>query len=467
MRFSIVVFALALAGPALGQQVDRTVRPATQPAPPFKFPQIRTHALANGLRLLVVEDHSIPVVAVRVVVGVDSTLDPPGKEGLYAVTLAALREGSTAHSADELAGAAAALGTAVIPTGFTTVSSAFEPSLGIMAEMLTKPAFDSASVEGHKTTQQAAARRIAQAPVTTPRRLFYSMVYGAEDPFVRSLRPTEASVASITRGDVAAFYSRFFTPRTTTVAIAGDVTDAAALAAATRAFGAWAAQGVSGESANVAAKVRETRIYLQDVPNAGTQAYLYVGALGPSRIDSDAIATEAFAAIASARLQETLRERRAFIYSSTSGLTWRHARAAGTFVGSATVSAQKADSALSEWLRVLRELRTTRPPTEAELEAVRGSRVGALPSRIDGPDSIVTRLVEIARDELPLDFFERYAARMSSITLADLKAAAAAHVDPEHFVIIVTGDARILEPVLRAANLAPVTLMNAQRGSAP
>ena len=104
-------------------------------------------------------------------------------------------------------------------------------------------------------------------------------------------------------------------------------------------------------------------------------------------------------------------------------------RGEGTFVGSTTVSAQKVDSALTEWLRILRELRTTRPPTQGELEAVRRSRVGALPARIDGPDSIVTRLAEIARDDLPLDYLERYAAQMSSVTLADLTAAAARHVD--------------------------------------
>jgi zinc protease len=462
------IFSATLARPAIGQQVDRAVRPAARPSTPFKFPTIRTHTLTNGLRLLVVEDHSIPVVAVRAIVGADSTSDEEGKEGLYDVTLGALREGSTAHSADELAAAAAALGTAIVPTGFTTVSSEFVPALGIMSEMLINPAFDSASIERRKATQEAAARLIAQTPVTTPRHLFYSLVYGAYDPFVRSLVPTQASVASISRADVLRFYYRFFNPHATTLAIAGDVTDSAALDAATRAFGRWGQfpRSVRQAEAN-AASVRDTHVYVQDVPNAGTQAYLYVGALGPSRTDSDAVATEAFAAVASARLQETLREKRSLFYSSTTGLTWRHAGAEGTFVGSANVSAQKADSALAEWLRILRELRNTHPPTEAELDAVRASRVGVLPSRIDGPDSIVTRLVEIARDGLPLDFFERYASRMSSVTLADLKAAAARHVDVDHLVIVVTGDARVLEPVLSAAKLAPVTVLPPQRGSAP
>ena len=69
----------------------------------------------------------MPVVAVRAIVGADSTWDPAGKEGLYAVTLGALREGSTTRSGDDLARAAATIGTTVAPTGFTTASSAFGP----------------------------------------------------------------------------------------------------------------------------------------------------------------------------------------------------------------------------------------------------------------------------------------------------------------------------------------------------
>jgi zinc protease len=451
------------------QQIDRATRPTAPPAPSFKFPAIRTHTLANGVRLLVVEDHSVPVVAVRAIVGPDSTWDPVRKEGLYAVTLGALREGSTTRSGDDLARAAAMIGTTVAPTGFTTVASAFAPALGLMAEMLTRPAFDSAGIERRKSTQAAAARRVAQTPVTIPRHLFYASVYGDADPFVRSLVPAEASIRSITRAEVVHFYDAFFSPRTTTLAIAGDVSDSAALDAATRAFGAWNPPREPSVFDIISASDQppRTRIYMRDVPGAGEQAYLYVGELGPSRMDPDAVATEGFAAVASARLQEALREKRSFIYSSTTGITWRRAHGEGTFVGSTTVSAQKVDSALTEWLRILRELRTTRPPDQGELEAVRRSRVGALPARIDGPDSIVTRLAEMARDDLPLDYFERYAAQMSSVTLADVKASAARHVDLDHLVIVVTGDARVLEPVLRAAKLAPVTVVSAPRGSAP
>ena len=468
-RGTAIALAFSVAARLQAQQIDRATRPPPPAAAPFKFPAIHSHTLANGIRILVVEDHSVPVVAVRAIVGPDSTWDPLGKDGLYAVTLGALREGSTNRTGDELASAAAAIGTAVVPTGFTTVSSAFVPALGLMSEMLTKPAFDSAAIERRKAAQAAVARRIAQAPVTIPRHTFYEMVYGEPDPFVRSLVPTEAAIASITRGDVVHFYDTFFSPRTTTLAIAGDVSDSTALIAATRAFGEWTPRADPSvfDMVNASDQPPPTHIYVRDVPGAGEQAYLYVGELGPARVDSSAVAAEAFAAIVSARFQETLREKRGFMYSGASGITWRRARVEGTFVGSTNVSAQKADSALREWLGLLRDLRTTHPPTPQELETVRRGRVGALPSRIDGPDSIVTRVAEMVRDDLPLDYFERYAKQMSSVTLPELTAAARRYVDLDRLVIVVTGNARVLVPLLRAAKLAPVTLLDGRPPISP
>ena len=445
----------------LGQQIDRAIRPSVPPPAPFKFPAIRAHSLANGVRLLVVEDHSVPVVAVRVVVGGDSTWDPSGKEGLFAVTLGALREGSVKRSADDLARAAATIGTNVAPTGFTTTSSAFEPALDIMAEMLTEPAFDSAGIERRKALQSAAARRVAQAPVTIPRRLFYALTYGATDPFVRSLLPSETTIASIGRADVAS-----------------STIDSSARARRCRRrrrhcrFSCGPRRHPRFRGVAIARRVAPTPGDAppagrhEDLParRAGPQAYLFVGELGPSRDAPDAVAAEAFGVVAAARLQQTLREKRSFMYSGTTGFTWRHGFA-GTFVGSTTVSAQKADSALREWLGMLRGLRIDQPVTNDELEMARRNRVGTLPSRIDGPDSFVTRLVELTRDGLPPDYFEQFARRMSSVTTADVTAAANHYIDLDHLVVVVTGDRTVLEPALRGGQDRPGGASSTRWGS--
>lgn len=454
----ISLLGAALASPVAAQSLDRGVRPTAPPPAAFQFPTVSSHTLPNGLRLLVVEDHSVPVVAVRAALGTDSTADPRGKEGLFDATLGVMRDGSTTRDGDGLARAAAAIGTNVSPTGFTTVTSAFGAALDLMADMLTHPAFDSAAVERRKATQAAAARRVAQAPATLPRRLFYALAFAADDPFVRSLLPTEASIASITRNDIVDFYGLYFAPARTTIVVVGDVEDPSVVGAVERAFGSWRAPGQPPNLEDVGIGRSAPGIYLHDIP--GPRAYIYIGHAGPPRTAADAAATELLGVVAAARLQQTLREKRSFMYSGTVGLTWRRDTGA-EFVGSANVDATRADSALVEWLSILSGLRGDKPVSGDELEAARRDRIGSLPARVDGPDSIATRLVEISRDHLPLDHYERYVRQVSGVTSADVAAAASRYLDPDRMIIVVTGDRTVLEPSLRAAKLGPVFVVDA------
>jgi len=460
-----MISAFALSAVALfpsiasSQTVDRSKRPDAGAPPRFAFPKMETHTLANGLHVIIVEDHALPIVSTRIVLGADSTADPPGKEGLYTITLGALREGTTSMSPDQLADAFADVGTTVGPTGFTTTTSAFARGLALAGDMLMHPLFDQAGIDRRKATHSATARRVAQTPVTLPRHLFYAELFGANDPYVRSLVPTEQSVAGITRGDVLHFYDENIRPNTTTLVIVGDVRSAAALAEVTRVFGEWKSSAGSTSTESAATMTaRPTTIYLCDVP--GTQAYLYIGNAGPSRMSPDFYAMDLAAAMSGVRMQQTLREKRSFMYSGNAGLLARRGAATSAYVGSTSVNAVKADSALIEWLKLLRGLRAERSATLQELEAIRQNRIGALPARIDGPDSLAARVVEMARDGLPLDFYDQYPTRLAGVSGGDVAAAASKYIDTDHLIIVVTGDRATLEPALRAANIAPVVVVD-------
>jgi zinc protease len=441
-----------------GAQTVRPPRPEPLPERPFKFPNIKAHTLRNGLRLLVVEDHSLPLVAVRVVLPVDSTADPAGREGLCAVTLGAMREGTTTRSADQLANAFADLGRTVTPTGFTALAASFGRGLELMSDMLLHPSFDSAGVERRKSLLAGAATRQAQAPVTTPRQIFYAQLYGAGDGYVRSLRPTAASIGAITPADVADFYARRIGPAGSTIVVAGDVSDADVLAEVTRLFGGWRSAAATVADGLSAPSRRVTTIYLHDARSS--QTYLYVGGRGPARGDRDAVAADIMSAVAASRMQQALRDKRSFMYSGTMGVIWHRAPRAAALVGSTVVDAAKVDSALAEWVSLIRGLSTGATTTQTELDAARRLRVGSLPARIDGPDSLASRLVELARDALPIDYFDRYAAAADVVTAADLTSAASKFLDAKHLIIVVSGDRTLLEPALRAANVGPVVVVD-------
>jgi zinc protease len=458
----IAATVVTVGGPATSNAQAATRGPARpSPAAPqeFKFPQVRTHTLPNGLHVHVVEDHSAQVVSVRAVFGVDSTFDPPGKEGLYQVTFGALREGTTSRSPAQLADASARIGTAVAPTAFTTVPEAFEAALALMGDMLMHPSFDQTGIDRRKATTQAVLRTVNSRAATPARALMYALLDGRDDPVARSQYATEAGVATITRDDVVGFYDAHIGPPTMSLVIVGDVTDASAVAAATKIFGGWTKPASATRPAANPPAPRPTTIYLRDIPGAAT--YLSAGNLGPRRDAPDAFAAEMLGTITSTRFFTTLREKRSFMYSGRIEIVWKPAPRTSEFFGSTTVAAPKTDSALVEWIGLLRGLRGSAPVSQTELTNAINARTGPLWTKTDGPDSVATRMAEALRENLAPNFLGQYAAGVTKVTVADIAAAAAKYIDVDHLVIVVTGDRKVIEPALRAANIAPIVVVDA------
>lgn len=433
-------------------------RPASAPPLTFRFPKSQTTTLPNGLRVVTVEDHSVQVVAVRAVLSVDETADPPGKEGLYQVMLNSLREGTTTRNAAQLAEASARAGTPVSPTSFTTTPAGFDASLKLMSEMLMHPSFDQAGMDRRKAAQAAVFRGLAARANLVPRNVVYSLLNGRQDPVARSYLGTEAGANALTRDDVVGFYNRYVGPKSTTVIVVGDILPATALTEVRRVFGEW--QGTAGAEQAGAPSIPSpavSKIYIADT-GPGSNATIAMGLTGPVRTDADGYATEMLGTILTNRMLATLREKRAWSYSGNMVMNWRRAPRRGELIGTTTIATAKADSALAEWMVVLRGLRAA-PPSSDDVEAARRARVGSLWTRIDGPDDIATRVAESVREGLPADYLEKYAAGMNAVTAADVERAAAKYLDLEHLIVVVGGDRKAIEPAIRAANIAPVEIV--------
>ena len=457
------IVSLALAGRATAQGLDRTKRPVADTPTPFEFPKMGTRRLANGLLVVVVENHSLPLVAVRAVTVADSLDDPIGKEGLFALISGMLSEGTTTRTGDEIANAIAALGNAVSPSRFTTIPSNFAPSLELMADMLMHPTFPDSALARVKTSLAAAKLRDLQIPATIPNRVFLSHLYGPSHQIARAVSATQASIASITRAEVQRYYQAYYQPVRTTLVIVGDVRPADAFALALKNFGSWRTPAEVPLLAIPAHTVSPTTIYLIDRPGA-QQSYVFVGGLGPARSSNDFAALEAMAPIlgssVSSRLLDNLRERHGFVYAGTPfAVVWRRDPFPSLLGGSAAVASAKIDSALIAWLGELRGM-AERPPTPDEMRLARGWLVDALPAQIETNDLIANRVMSMLQTRAPLDFYNSYGRRIESVTSAEISAAAEKYIDPSHLVIVVAGDRKAVEPLLRAANIAPIVVVD-------
>src|SRR5439155_4198036 len=124
------------------------------------------------------------------------------------------------------------------------------------------------------------------------------------------------------------------------------------------------------------------------------------------------------------------------------------------------VAPARVDSVLIEWLRELRGMRGERPVSPEEMAFARNQLVAALPARIETNDNVADAIADAMRSGAGLDYYRDYARRVQSVTERDVALAARTYLDLDHLVIVVAGDRKAIEPVLRAANLAPLVFID-------
>jgi len=442
--------------------LDRSRRPSVPPLAPYKFPKVESKTLTNGINVSVVENHDMPIVAVRVVIDGGNRLDPVGKEGLSDLVMSMLREGTATMTADQLAEAFADLGNSVTPTSFTTIVRNVDRSLELMAGMLMHPAYPQAALDRQRATLVANITRAKDQPASVANRIMSKVLYGSGHQYERTA--TEASLAGITRDDVSAFHSKYIRPENIRVIVVGDVTPASAVAKLEKSFGKWEKGGSKAPSGTAAAAgVAATTIYLYDRPGS-TQSSVVMAQLGPSRSSPDFWALETlntvYGELSASRLFQSMRETHAYTYGVRTFITWRRAPEASTFVGTSEIASAKTDSALTLWLREMRDIRGPRPPSDSEMVFARTNRVAGLPMRLESVDGVAARVAAMAQDNLSFDFYEQYIARISRLGAGEVAAAAKKYLDAEHLAIVIVGDRKAIEPSLKAANIAPIVVVD-------
>jgi zinc protease len=421
--------------------------------------------MANGARVAIIESHGLPIVVVSAMFDLPDAFDPPGKEGVGGITGAMLREGTTSRRADQISDATAELGNDVSPNGFTTVTANVDSSLALMADELLHPAWPDAALTRIKAGASAQVKAMHEHSGYFASRVLANVVNGSAHPYAQS--GTEESIAAVTKADLVAYHDAYYRPRNVTFLIAGDITPDVAVAKLERAFAGWARGGVSGQHPVAAPQWNgPTRIYLYDRPGS-VQSTIIVGTLGPRRDAPDYYALElmnaALGGAFNSRLNLDLREKHGWTYGVHSGFRFRSVPELGTFQAGADVATPKTDSALVAMMADITGLTGAKPVTDSEVAFVRRKATMGLPLEFANLSEVAGAEAGLLGEHLPLDYYDHLVARYDRVTVADVERAAVQRLDPKKLAIVIVGDRKVIEAGLRAANVAPVVVVN-ERG---
>ena len=450
--------------PIQAPQAAQTTPPELSDPKPLTLPTVVERQLNNGLRILVVEHHELPIADFIMVVKSGSEEDPRGREGLASLVAAMLDEGTRTRDALEIADQAAFLGISLTTSSgwdasrisLHTPTAQLDSALALFADVIRNPTFADKELERlRKERLTAILQQRDRGPVIADL-AFNAILFGEDHPYGRPQIGTEASVQAITRADLQRFYQQHYRPNNAVLIAVGDVTANDVMVRAEKLFGTWQRGTVPATQVQAPRKDDTgTTIFLLDKPNA-PQSSFRIGSIGVARSTEDyfpiLVMNTILGGSFTSRLNNNLRETKGYTYGAGSSFDMRQVE--GPFVARAEIVAAKSDSALIEFFKELRDIREQVPEDELT-KAKRYLQLG-LPAQFETTQDIAFRLVPVALYDLPLNYFNSYAQNIAAVTAADVQRVAQQYVRPDNFSVVIVGDLKTIEPGIRATGIGKV-----------
>ena len=460
---AIVAGAALAAAPSVAVAQFPTTPPPAAPIRPAQLPPTREVTLPNGVRLLVVESHKLPVLSVNMAFRAGDFTDPAGKEGLASLAATLLTKGAGSRTAEEVSQAIEGVGGSIgagtdddfLSVGANGMSTDKELIFSLLGDVVARPTFDQKEVDLAKTQLLSALRLQNSNPGAIAARTFNRALYGSL-PYGQSATPQ--SVQALTRDDIVAFHSRRVKPRGALLVVAGDIDLATATRLATAAFKGWTGAGAAVPALGTPKAPAKTKIILVNRPSS-VQANILVGypsftATDPRRY-ALAVANRVLGGGAHARLFTILREQKSWTYGSSSAIA--DVRGVGDITATVEARNEVADSALVELLAQMARLRTE-PVPATEIADAKNAITGSYPLRLETARQLALALANARLLGLPANYVSTYRNRIAAVTPASVQSVVKQVISPDGALVVVVGDAAVLRD--RLAKVAPVTVVD-------
>jgi len=448
-------------------QVDRSKPPVLGPPPVLHLPPVVVHELPNGLKLMIVERHNLPVADFALVVPVGATANPSDEAGVADLVSNMLTEGTATRTALQIADQMAYLGISIFSVSgwdattvrLSTPTAQLDSALALFADLALHPSFPPTEFARVKQERLTALLQLKDRGPAIASLIYPMILYGTDNPYGRSAIGTDASVAFMTTPELISFYRAHFVPNGATLIAVGDITPAEIERKITALFGGWVPQTVAASTVAPGLAPPVTTIYLIDKPGAA-QSSFRIGSVGVPRSTPDyfpiSVMNTALGGSFTSRLNQDLREDKGYTYGASSRFDMR--KYGGPFVASAEVVSAKSDSALVEFMKQLRDIRDTIPMSE--LGKTKRYLQLELPSAFETTGEIATRLSDVALYDLPLDYYNHVVDEIGAVTQSEVQDIAERYIDPLHLTVLIVGDRKLIANPLKALNIGPVVLLD-------
>jgi predicted Zn-dependent peptidase len=414
-----------------------------------KLPKPAVADLANGLHLIVLEDRRVPRVTFTLLIpGAGGYYDPADMPGLAGATAAMMREGTatrtSAQLSEQLETIAASLTTSAgISTSEASVSgSCLTENVGtlfdLFADVLLNPSFPDEELARYKQRTKAGLIQQRSSAGFLGNEMISKVLYG-DHPAGR-VSATAESLDKLTPAALREVHKTRYIPDHAALAIAGDISLAEARKLVETKLAGWKKAGAPEPRFAEPPDPGKARVSFVARPNS-VQTNLIVGAPAIHRLHPDYDAIEVMNKVIgggpTGRLFMVLREEKSYTYGAYSGFTatrWR-----GAWQATTEVRTEVTEPALRDLLAEITRLRD-QPIPDKELRDQKRSLVASFALSLESPQQMIGYYITSWRYDLPIDYWDKYPARVNAITQAQIQAAAKKYLDPARLQIVAVGD---------------------------
>lgn len=470
MRLLLCLAPLCLA--ALGfAQSDLPSHPrqiAAPPLPPFHPPQPQTAELDGGARLLLIENHELPLVDGRLVFRCGSIQDPVGKAGLTELLADTLRSGGSeslpgAQLDDWLDAHAASIGVSASDDSLTVQFSCLAEDaaelLKRVANLLLEPAYPQAEIDKSRARLLTEIERRDDDTSALADRVLLQVIYGPTSPYSRVETPE--SLAAITRDDLLAYHHAHIGRDRMLIGVFGDINLRALQLLDAEQFIGLPLVGPAPEiPAPSFIQPQRTKVYIYDRPGV-PQSELRIASPGTRRMHSSYGALNLWSYVIGIggmtnRMMVKVRTELGLAYSVGAYYRPEWERSGRLEAFCSTRNDGLADAA-EAMIAVMASGLTTIP--SAELEATRARALNAEVFRVNTPEKVLERALSLAFHGYPADFFEQHELKLRELQSEELIAAANRQLDPDRLVVLAVGPyAEIAESMKRIGEVERIEL---------
>jgi len=400
-------------------------------------PPIQQAHLENGIRVLLMEAHNVPMVAIKLDLPAGSRFDTAGKGGTTSLMAGMMEDHTAKHQhtiwADLLDADAIKLGAGAGRDDFslslTVLKDALEPGLDAFAEALLQPGWNSKRFAILKQDSIAAAQKAREGPGIRAAQAAAKLLF-AKHPYGHRPGGTMESLARIELADLKTLYHHQIKPSGAVLAVSGDITMAELLPLLNARLSGWKGKAAKGLM-NIKTAKTVTGKQL-DIALPTTQMLVQLMRLGPARSDADFFPVFVLNHILGgggfgSRLMEEVREQRGLVYGVYS--YFLPLAVPGPFVITLQTKADQAKEAETVVRDVLSAM-AGGAITEKQMVASKDNLIGGFAQRMDSNRERVGLISMIGLYNLPLDYLSRWQTRVQAVTLEQVKAQAAKYLKP-------------------------------------